>query len=172
MTMRTRPGIAMVGYLLAALLGAGCGLNLDFNRDLQSPPSQDPPTDDARMCAAVIPEATPEYEAMCRSYCDALEETLTYAGSSGGAPGAVSQSCYELRCVPRCVTYDTCLQQCHALGVQYQSVCVADGIGSEAECPGLIQERVDHCLAGCALWVPPPGPPPPPKPGSDVGQVR
>ena len=167
MTTRTRPRIATASFLLAlsALLGAGCGLNFDFNRKLEdAPPPQDPPVDDVRMCEAVTPVATPEYEAMCRSYCDALEETLTYGGYNSEAAGAVSQSCYELRCVPRCVSHDTCVQQCHALGVQYQAVCVSSGIGSDAECPGLIWERVDSCNAGCDLWLPPPGPPPPPKP--------
>jgi hypothetical protein len=155
MTTRTRPGIAMAGLLFGALLGAGCGLNLDFNRELQGPPPQDPTVDDVRMCEAVVPEATPEYEAMCRSYCDALEATLTYAGSNSEPPGAVSQSCYELRCVPRCVSHETCFQQCHALGVQYQAVCGEAEIAADTACPVSVDERVGACLAGCDLWVPP-----------------
>jgi hypothetical protein len=154
MTMRTRPGIATASFLLSALVGAGCGLNLDFNRDLQGPPPQDPPVDDARMCAAVVPETTPEYEAMCRSYCDALEATLTYGGHNTEAAGAVAQSCYELRCVPRCVSHETCVEQCHALGVQYQAVCGAAEIGPDTSCPVSVDERVGACLGGCD--VPPP----------------
>jgi hypothetical protein len=171
MTMRRRPGIATASFLFSALLGGGCGLNLDFNRRLESAPPQDPPMNDVRTCEAVVPEATPAYEAMCRHYCDALEETLTYAGSNSEPQGAVSQSCYELRCVPRCVSHDTCVQQCHALGVQYQSVCADTEIPADTTCPVLIQERVDSCLAGCDLWVPPEAPAPAPKLASaDVGR--
>ena len=56
------------------------------------------------MCTPVIAEATPEYEAMCRHYCHELQATLTYADGNQEPAGALSQSCYELRCVPRCVT--------------------------------------------------------------------
>lgn len=159
----TRFGIAAAGLALLALSGAACDLNIDIekrNLDDQPPaptPAENSPADETpRMCTPVVPESTPEYEAMCHHYCGELEATLTYAGKNAEPAGAVAQSCDEVRCAPRCVSVDTCVQQCHALGVQYQAACGDVEIAPDTACPVTIDERVNACLAGCGVAAPPP----------------
>jgi hypothetical protein len=162
----TRFGIGPAGLALLALGGAACDLNIDFEkRNLgDPPPTQETPADETpRMCTPVVPESTPAYEAMCRHYCGELEDTLTYAGKNAEAAGAVADSCYQLRCAPRCVSVDTCVQQCHALGVQYQAACGDVEIAPDTACPVTIDERVSACLTGCGVAAPPPTDPPPPE---------
>ena len=113
------------------------------------------------MCTPVVPESTPAYEAMCHHYCGELEATLTYAGKNAEPAGAVARSCDEVRCAPRCVSVDTCVQQCHALGVQYQAACGDVEIAPDTACPVTIDERVNACLAGCGVAAPPPAGSPP-----------
>jgi hypothetical protein len=160
----TARGWAIPTLALAALAGAACDLNIDFDeRRLSDAPTEQTPPVDApppRMCTPVVAEVTPEYEAMCRHYCDELEATLTYAGTTQEPAGAVSQSCWELRCAPRCVSQETCGQQCHALGVQYQALCGGVEPAAETTCPVTIDERVSTCLVGCGLAAPPEEPPP------------
>jgi hypothetical protein len=154
----TRFGIAVGGLALLALFGAGCNL-VDFDRrNLQDdpPPPVDMPTPDpARMCTPVVAEITTDYEAMCRHYCDELEATLNYSGKNQEPAGAVGQSCWELRCAPRCVTRDDCSRQCHSIGYAYQEMCRGVEIGPETMCPVTVDERVKTCLAGCDVFVPP-----------------
>jgi len=158
MTTR-RFGTAAVGLAFLALSGAACNL-IDFrDRTLQHdpPPPVDTPTEEPRMCTPAVAEATPEYEAMCWHYCNMLEVTLHYAGTDEGSPGLLARSCYEVRCVPRCVTQDVCVQQCHALGVQYQAVCGGAEIGPGTICPVSVDDEVTMCLTGCAgMGAPPP----------------
>jgi hypothetical protein len=168
-----RFGIAFAGLAMFALGGAGCDLKFDFEeRELDERPPQDTPAQEPpRMCTPVVAEATPEYEMMCRHYCGELEATLTYAGVNREAAGATAQSCYELRCAPRCVSVDTCAQQCHALGVQYQTVCAGVEPAPDTICPVSIDERVNACLAGCGVPVKPPPPPDPPPPDVESRQA-
>src|SRR5262245_29620203 len=112
-------GIASAGLALVALVGAACDLNFDYEKrglDERPPPPQDTPAQEPpRMCTPVVAEATPEYEAMCRHYCGELDETVRYHALASGAaeaPAAGAQLCYEIRCAPRCVSMDTCVQQC------------------------------------------------------------
>jgi len=76
-----RFAIAAVGLALLAVGGGACNL-IDFDsRNLQNqpddmPPPMDTPAPESRTCP-VVAEATPEYEAMCRHYCNELEATLT-----------------------------------------------------------------------------------------------
>jgi hypothetical protein len=157
-----------VGLAVLATCGAACNL-VDFDRrnlqDDPPPPVDMPPPEPPRMCSPVVAEATPEYEAMCRHYCNELEATLTYSGKNQEPAGAVAQSCWELRCAPRCVTRDLCGQQCHSIGYAYQEMCRGVEIGPETMCPVTIDERVAACLAGCEAWTPPPDPTPPPVKG-------
>ena len=151
-------GGMVAGLAVLALFGAACDLNFDFDRrNLQDdpPPPRDASTEPPRMCTPVVAEATPEYEAMCRHYCNELEATLTYSGKNQEPAGAVAQSCWELRCAPRCVNHDTCTSQCHSIGYSYQEMCRGVEIGPESICPVTIDERVAACLAGCD--VPPAG---------------
>ena len=175
MTTRIGLGVTTAGVLLAAFWGAGCGSLIDFNdRELQSLP--DMPAEEMPppiRCAAAASGATPEYEAMCRHYCGELEATLTYAGHNTEAPGAVSLSCYELRCVPGCFTREVCVAQCHAVGVHYQALCAHAEIAPETVCPVSVQDRVDACLVGCGVPVAPRDPTPPPDvPPPDVAGSR
>jgi hypothetical protein len=151
-----RYAIAAAGLAFVALSGAACDLKLDFeDRRLDdAPPPEQPAAQDAsadevavRACTAVVPEATPEYEAMCRHYCDELAATLTYAGTNP----EVAKDCYEQRCVPRCVSADVCVAQCHALGVQYQAACSDKTIAPDTACPASVDDRVDACLTGCGV---------------------
>jgi hypothetical protein len=163
-----RFGIAAVGLALLAMGGGACNL-IDFDsRSLQDqpedmPPPRDTPEPESRTCP-VVAEATPEYEAMCRHYCNELEATLTYSGQNQEPAGAVARSCWELRCVPRCVTRELCDRQCHPLGYAYQEMCRGVEIGPDSICPVATYERVAACSAGCEAWAPPvdPNAPPPP----------
>jgi hypothetical protein len=164
-----RLGVAAVGLVVLAVGGGACNL-IDFDsRNLQNQPPiddkrpTDTPAPESRTCP-VIAEATPEYEAMCRHYCNELEATLAYSGKNPELVGTLAQSCWELRCVPRCVSHDLCDQQCHSLGYAYQEMCRGVEIGPETICPVTTDERVATCVAGCDAWMPPPGPPDPPKP--------
>jgi len=162
--------IPRLGLALVAFAGAACDLNIDFEkRRLSDPPPEPTPSVDQtpspeepppRMCTPVVAEVTPEYEAMCRHYCDELEATFTYAGTNHEPAGAVSQSCWDLRCAPRCVSQETCGQQCHALGVQVQAACSGVEPAPETMCPVSIDGRVSACLVGCGFAAPPPEEPP------------
>jgi len=157
-------GWAIPTLALVAFAGAACDLNIDFDKRRladQPPQPASPEEMPVRMCTPVAPEATPEYEAMCRHYCDELEATLTYAGKNQEPTGAVSQSCWELRCAPRCVSQETCGQQCHALGVAYQALCSGVEVAPDTMCPVTIDARVEACLVGCGLAGPAPEEPPP-----------
>jgi hypothetical protein len=169
MTTRIRLGVTTVGVLLSAFSGAACGPVIDFNdRELQSPPETPAEEMPPRTCVAVVTEATPAYEAMCRHYCGELEATLSYAGHAEAA-GAASESCYELRCAPRCVSRETCVSQCHAVGVHYQALCADAESAPDTVCPVSVQDRVDACLVGCGVPVAPPDPATPPDvPPADV----
>jgi hypothetical protein len=150
-------GAAAVGIVSLALFVTGCNL-IDFDRrNLQNepPPPTDMPAEEPRLCTPVVAETTPEYEAMCRHYCNELEATLTYAGQNQTPAGALSQSCYELRCARGCVSHDLCTMQCHAIGFNYQGLCSGVEIAPDTVCPVTIDERVATCLAGCDLWVGP-----------------
>ena len=183
MSTRRRTPIAAVGFALPALLAGACDGLLDFgHRDLANdpPPAQtddrSPPVrTDASVpvgdpppptCPAVPEVAGFDYPAMCRHYCDTLDETLRYASLAGGqaAPdaGTVSQQCWELRCVPRCVDQAVCFTQCDADATQYAAVCADAGAGADnAVCPSSPDDHLAACRAGCS---PPPLPPPPDLP--------
>jgi hypothetical protein len=186
MTARHRLPIAAAGVVLSVALTIGCDGLLDFgHRDLANDPPPPPPTQtddrsppvqtDASVavgdppppptCRAVPEVAGFDYQAMCRHYCDTLDETLRYASLAGGqapAPadaGGVSQQCWELRCVPRCVDQALCFTQCDADATQYAPVCAdADAGADDAVCPSSPDDHLAACRAGCS---PPPLPPPP-----------
>jgi hypothetical protein len=170
MTMRF--GIAALGLVVLAVGGAACNL-IDFDRrnlQDQPPPVDQPPVDrpppDASTdpppggCTPVIAEATPEYEAMCRHYCNELQATIAYASHNQPGGGVSADSCYEQRCVRRCVSRELCETQCRSLGNAYQTLCGGVDAAPETMCPVSIDERVATCMAGCAVWPPPPEPPP------------
>ena len=165
MTMM-RFGLAALALAVLAVGGAACNL-IDFeDRNLQDhpPPVDRPPADastdePSRTCTAVVAEATPEYEAMCRHYCNELLATLTYGNGNQPPTGLSADYCYELRCVPRCVTRELCNTQCDALGNAYQTLCRGVDAGPDTICPVPIDERVATCTAGCAVWAPPEPPP-------------
>jgi hypothetical protein len=163
------------GSIVAALflLGSGCDGLFDTERQLQEMPpvtSHDPSSAQdasadvppAPTCRAVTPDPAIDYERMCRNYCDALEETSRYfALSRGQTPadaGGMSQTCYELRCVPKCVDQALCFTQCEAAGTQYAAVCGnAPDAGNDAVCPASVEDHAAACRAGCS----PPAPLPP-----------
>lgn len=169
MNMLTRASF----FAALCLLGNACDGIFDTGRELQEMPpvtshdassspdaSSDappPPT-----CRAVTPDPAIDYQRMCRHYCDTLDETSRYlALSRGEAPadaGSVSQTCYELRCVPKCVDQALCFTQCEAAGTQYAAVCGnAPDAGSDAVCPSSVEDHAAACRAGCS----PPALPPP-----------
>jgi hypothetical protein len=98
---------------------------------------------------------------MCRHYCDTLDETSRYlALSRGEAPadeGSVSQTCYELRCVPKCVDQALCFTQCEAAATQYAALCgSAPDAGRDTVCPLSVEDHDAACRAGCTPLAPPP----------------
>ena len=159
-------------FAALSLLGNGCDGLFDTGRELQAMPpvtardasaAQDasadvppPPT-----CRAVTPDPAIDYQRMCRNYCDALDETSRYlALSRGEAPadaGGVSETCYELRCIPKCVDQALCLTQCEAAATQYAAVCGnAPDAGSNPACPSSVEDHAAACRAGCSPPAPPP----------------
>lgn len=170
MNMPTRVSTVAAALSVTALLGSGCDGLFDTGRELQQtppvttsrdasvdmPPEVPPPT-----CRAVTPDPAIDYPAMCRHYCDTLDETSRYlALSRGEAPadaGNVSQICYELRCVPKCVDQALCLTQCEAAATQYVAVCAnAQDAGSNPVCPSSSEDHDARCRAGCSPPAPPP----------------
>ncbi|HEY7376379.1 MAG TPA: hypothetical protein VIF57_29740 [Polyangia bacterium] len=168
---------AAAGFALSAMLATACDGLLDFNHrnlttvDQPPPPTPDPgptmpvpPQRDAsadevappvRTCPAVMVDPSIDYVAMCRHYCDTLEETQRYVSlSRGEAPadaGTTSAQCYELRCVPRCVDQALCLTQCGAAGMYYTAVCAdADAGADNAVCPASPDDHLNACRAGCS----------------------
>jgi hypothetical protein len=175
MTTHRRFGIAAAGLALSALLGTGCDA-FDFEKDHlgETPPRQDPPPTmtpppemtpveeppPPRTCSAVVPEATPAYEAMCRHYCDTLEETHLYLDLAAGRPpepaGATSQLCYEIRCEPRCVPEELCFTQCGAVASHYEAVCADAESAPDTVCPLSPADHDAACRAGCRPATEPP----------------
>jgi len=172
MTTRAYFPKAFAGVLVAALLPLACGSLIDFNdRPLtDNPPvKQDAGAPDAGAnddgandggsdvppvtCRAVTVDPAVDYEAMCRHYCDTLDETSRYLSLAQGrtpAPvGTLSAMCYELRCVPRCVDQALCWTQCEAAGTQYSTVCGTAEISPDTVCPVALEDHAAACRAGC-----------------------
>ena len=165
--MNTPTRVSIVAALL--LLGNGCDGLFDTGRELQQTPpvtSRDasvdrpgeapPPT-----CPAVTPDPALDYPAMCRHYCDTLDETSRYLALSRGeapaAEGSVSQTCYDLRCVPKCVDQALCFTQCEAAATQYAALCgSAPDAGRDTVCPLSVEDHDAACRAGCTPLAPPP----------------
>ncbi len=170
MTTRARFPKAFAGFVLAAVLPLACGNLIDFSdrpltdnppvkQDAGAPPDDAGANDDAGSdappvtCRAVTVDPAVDYEAMCRHYCDTLDETLRYLSlAQGRAPapvGTTSQMCYELRCVPRCVDQALCFTQCEAAGTQYSAVCGTAEIAPDTVCPLSLEDHAAACRAGC-----------------------
>jgi len=158
-------------FAALCLLGTACDGVFDTGRQLQEmPPVSSPDASsapdasaDAPTCRAVTPDPAIDYDKMCRNYCDALEETRRYfllsRGEAHPDAGGLSQSCYELRCVPKCVPQELCFTQCETAATQYAAVCGnAPDAGSDPVCPSSVEDHLAGCRAGCS----PPAPPPPP----------
>jgi hypothetical protein len=170
MTTVSRIPITNAGFVFVLLLGAGCdGLfNFSDHQLVSQPPPQPPDgsTEDGASyrCRAVTVDPALDYEAMCRHYCDTLEESSRYLSLSRGEmpadAGSVSSTCYELRCAPKCVDLALCLTQCDGAGQNYAAVCAAADAGAdEAVCPETPEDHVAACRAGCRPPLPPPGDP-------------
>jgi hypothetical protein len=173
-----RAFVPLAGFLAASALAA-CGEPLGGDHPALATASGSPvgrvapvPVDPASPDAGSPAEAgTPAeagvpdpqagtYEAMCRHYCETLEQTLVYAclaSASGDAAvcaerfqGTTAQ-CHDLRCVPRRVEASLCLQQCDSLASSYAGVCGTAGVGPESVCPSPAAAHDDACRAGCAL---------------------
>ena len=170
MTTRARSPKALAGFVLAAVLPLACGNLIDFSdRPLTDNPPvrQDAgaPPDDAGAsdgggsdvppvtCRAVTVDPAVDYEAMCRHYCDTLDETTRYLALAQGrtppAAGTTSQTCYQLRCVPKCVDQALCWTQCEAAGTQYSAVCGTAEIAPDTVCPVSLEDHAAACRAGC-----------------------
>jgi hypothetical protein len=168
---------AALGFALSATLATACDGLLDFgHRDLTvdqpPPPTPDPapptmpvtqrdasvdegPEPPIRRCPMVTADPSIDYAAMCRHYCDTLEETQRYSslsrGETPGDAGVTSAQCYDLRCVPQCVDQALCLTQCGAAGMYYRAVCAnADAGADNAICPSSPDDHLNACRAACA----------------------
>ena len=132
------------------------------------PPPGQPPSD-----AAILdgrPPATPDagvtadsgapgdgYDAMCRHYCQALEETDLLGCTSTGRPldecqaiSPTADSCFDLRCRPRRVDVALCLRQCDSLRGLYDGRCSVEP-SSDPLCPAPPAEHDAACRASCML---------------------
>jgi len=164
MNTHSRHPFAAAGLLLAVVMMQACGGLIDFNdRELASNPpphQQDAGDKDAapRTCPAVKPDPALDYGVMCRHYCATLEETFRYAGRAPEPAGTLTETCYQERCVPKCVDEALCLTQCDALAGVYGGVCGADaGAATDATlCPATPEAQLEGCRAACHPIVPPP----------------
>jgi hypothetical protein len=160
-------------FAALSLLGTGCDAFFDTERQLQEMPpvtshdasSAQDASADVPPCRAVTPDPAIDYERMCRNYCDALEDTTRYfllaRGEAPADAGDLSQSCYELRCVPKCVDQALCFTQCETAATHYAVVCGnAPDAGSDPVCPSSVEDHTAACRTGCS----PPAPPPPLEP--------
>jgi len=163
--MRPRHGLTKV--VLVGLLVAGSGLGCDWisvvgDPDLPTPTSPHTPTTDAAMAPdgpAVLPDGSDAgYEAMCRRYCQALQETDVLACTSTGRQlddcKAVTSStvdvCFDQRCRPHRVSLDLCFSQCDSLARLYDGRCPVSP-SSDPLCPLSPAEHDAACRAGCVL---------------------
>jgi hypothetical protein len=102
-------------------------------------------------------EAPSGYEAMCRHYCQTLEQTLLYACLDSDGPDAgcadrfagTSQQCFELRCVPHRVPPSLCPVQCDALARYYRPACARPDLSGSPLCAVPADERDRLCREGC-----------------------
>ena len=169
--MRSTRAFVLLGGILTVSTVAACGEPLGGdNRALATVSATpvtrvspvDPEPADAGMPAeagASDPQAG-TYEAMCRHYCETLEETLVYGCLASGMGDAdacaqrfagTTAQCYDLRCVPRRVEAPLCVQQCDGLASSYAVVCGTAGVVTEPLCPSPSTAHDDACRAGCAL---------------------
>jgi|KBSMisStandDraft_5_1062788.scaffolds.fasta_scaffold229340_2 hypothetical protein len=113
----------------------------------------------ARTCPEVMSDPHIDYLKMCRHYCDTLDETLRYLvlsrGETPADAGTVSQQCYDMRCVPRCVDQALCFTQCDAAAMNYAAVCAnADAGPDNTLCPSSTDDHLSACRAGCSPPAP------------------
>jgi len=99
------------------------------------------------------------YEAMCRHYCAALQETDFYACLGRGdrtesecatSVATYAGQCWDLRCAPRLVRWSLCLVQCDSLDRFYQPACGSVAPASTSACPSSAADHDAECRAGCA----------------------
>jgi hypothetical protein len=96
--------------------------------------------------------------AMCRHYCQTLEQTLLYSclqsdGPAGGCAArfeGTTQRCLDLRCAPRLVSSELCLTQCDALARFYGPACARPDLTGTQLCALPAGERDRLCREGCA----------------------
>ena len=169
-------GLRRSVVVVAGILLAGTGMACNWTHllgDPDLPPSTSP---HKPMPDAATPDATPvvtsdggtasdsglgsdSYNAMCRHYCQALEETdvLVCASSGGDAEScttswsSTTDTCFDLRCSSRRVDLSLCLQQCHVLATGYADRCPVAGPSSDPLCPASQADHDDACRAGCVL---------------------
>ena len=110
---------------------------------------------------AGAPDPDGAYEAMCRSYCQALWETNLYhcVSDGGDGPGCVQRLedagisadlCFQIRCVPKLVPPSLCLQQCDAVATMYGPVCGGASVPPAPLCPSPPDDHDRACRSGCA----------------------
>jgi hypothetical protein len=173
--MRSLVGLVAV---LAFIFAAGCDLVSSERQPLTAGPSgvvaekraPDPadaggseaaPAIDAISTDASGPPPTPgTYEAMCRHYCETLQETDMYACLvSADANDCASRfmgiavECLDLRCASKLVQPSLCLTQCDALTMNESSYCKA-GPADAAVCASSPTAQNDACRADCTVDSP------------------
>jgi hypothetical protein len=159
--------------MLLALVGTMSLVGCDEGRVLQSQTSvpEDPavpevPVEPDAGAPDALPGADAEaptgYEAMCRHYCQTLEQTLLYrcleaegpsAGCAGRFEGTTAQ-CFDLRCVPMKVPPYLCPVQCDSLATFYQPACARADLAGDPLCALPAGEHDRLCRQGCTIGPP------------------
>ena len=138
---------------------AGSALGCDWTQVLGDPDAPAPPSTHQPDAAAPMDGSTGT-EAMCRHYCQALEETdLLVCASSGTTADAdaceastpKADLCVALRCSTGRVDTSLCLTQCDALARYYDAHCPVAGPSPDPLCPTSRAEHDRNCRAGCVL---------------------
>lgn len=167
MGVSLRGRLALSG-LVIVLAGAGFGCDwLPTKNDPgwpSWPGSPSNPRDDA--ASGETPDAAPasgadagggSYDAMCMSYCKALEETDVLTCASSGrdvsacvaASASVPADCFDLRCRTHRADLSICLAQCDSLASAYGKRCPVAGDPSVPLCSSSPADHDAACRAGC-----------------------
>jgi hypothetical protein len=112
--------------------------------------------------AAVTPDAPAigdAYAAMCRHYCQTLEETDLLACVAGNRDvercqtlvAGTTDGCFNARCVQGRVDLSLCFTQCGVVAREYGNRCPPAGDPADPLCPSSTADHDAACRAGCVL---------------------
>lgn len=123
-------------------------------------PETAPSSDAMSTDASGAPPVPGTYAAMCRHYCETLQETDVYAclvsadaNDCASFSLGITSECIDLRCASKLVQPSLCLTQCDALAMAHSSYCKTAPDG-DAGCASPPAAQSAACQAGCTVDSP------------------